>query len=101
MPVQGDFSFQPVRFDSGVRLEQADHVRLGAQIARVKAVLETGRWYTVPDLQDAIWERFRVRDPEPSLSAQIRNLKKPKHGGHEIERKREGNQWFFRLVAHG
>lgn len=91
----------PVRFDSGVTLTPEDHVRLGAQIARVKAVLETGRWYTVPDLQDAIWEHFRVRDPENSLQAQIRNLRKPKHGGHTIERKREGNCWYFRLMPEG
>jgi hypothetical protein len=93
------FSAPAPRFDSGVELTKADHQRLGAQIQRVLSVLSDGGWYSVPDLQDCIWAQFRVRDPEPSLSAQIRNLKKSKHGGHTIERKREGNRYYFRLAV--
>lgn len=88
-----------VHFDSGVRLEREDHVRLGAQIARVRSVLADGGWWSVPRLHNAIFFRFDVRDPEPSISAQIRNLKKTKHGGHAIERRRVGNVYEFRLVG--
>jgi hypothetical protein len=87
------------RFESGVDLSASDHIRLGAQIKRVLDVLSDGRWYTVPELQDEIFGRFQIRDPEPSLSAQIRNLKKQKHGGHDIRRIRLGNVYKFRLVA--
>jgi hypothetical protein len=90
------FDLQP-RFDSGVTLTTSDHVRLGNQLARVLAVLGDGRWYSVPALRKAIYATWRIEDPEPSLSAQIRNLKKSKHGGHQIERRRNGNTYEFRL----
>jgi hypothetical protein len=88
----------PAHFYSGVELTPADHARLGQQILRVRDVLSDGRWWSVPGIQREIWQRFRVRDPEPSLSAQIRNLKKVEHGSHVIERKRDGNVWLFRWV---
>ncbi len=91
------FSTSPT-FDSGVPLTRTDHVRLGAQLQRVLAVLGDGQWYTVTLLRAAIFARFGVWDPEPSLSAQIRNAKKVKHGAHVIARKRDGNQYWFRLV---
>jgi hypothetical protein len=97
--VQPDLLSRAPVFDSGVELAKADHLRLGKQIARVLSVLSDGRWYTVPELQDEIFGRFNVRDPEPSLSAQIRNLKKQKHGGHDIRRIRVGNVYKFRLVV--
>lgn len=89
------------RFDSGVELTTADHVRLGAQIKRVLAVLREGGFWSVPQIHQRIWQRYGVHDPEPSISAQVRNAKKVKHGGHQIERIREANTYKFRLVSHG
>src|SRR5687767_11196915 len=89
------------RFDSGVELTKADHVRLGKQLQRVLNVLSDGSWWSVPQLHTEIWRRYGIHDPEPSLSANVRNLRKPKHGGYTVERKRERNTYFFRLkVSH-
>lgn len=80
------------RFDSGVELTPADHVRLGAQLRRVLDVMREGGWWSVPQIA------LLTGDPEVSVSAQVRNLRKPKHGGHQIERRRVGNVYEFRLV---
>jgi hypothetical protein len=70
------FTDQPItHFDSGVSLTREDRIRLGAQLNRVLSVLSSGEWYTVPGLKAAILQRFGISDPEPSLSAQIRNAK--------------------------
>lgn len=87
----------PTRFDSGVRLEQPDHIRLGAQLVRVLAVMADEQWRTVEQLKADILARFGVKDPEPSISAQLRNARKSKHGGHQVERRRVGAGYQFRL----
>lgn len=86
------------RFDSGIELQPEDHVRLHGQIERVRQVMSDGEFRTVTTLRHAIWQRFGVLDPEPSLSAQLRNLRKSKHGGYDVERKRVGNAYQFRMV---
>jgi hypothetical protein len=88
----------PVRFDSGVSLTAADHQRLGTQLDRLLSVVRDGSWWTVEQLQDEIFGRFQIRDPQASLSAQLRNARKEKHGGYTIERRRVGNFWQFRCV---
>lgn len=87
------------RFDSGVDLTSADHVRLGAQLKRVLAVLSDGAFWSVPELHNEIWRVYGIHDPETSLASQIRNLKKSKFEGHQIERVRLRNVFKFRLVA--
>lgn len=98
---QPDLFSQPVpRFDSGIELTKADHVRLGAQIKRVLAVLQEGGWWSVPEIKTRIWSKYGIEDPETSISAQIRNLKKERHGEHTVERRSEGRGFYrFRLVA--
>lgn len=93
-----DFSTRIPRFDSGVDLTKADHARLSTQLQRVLHVLRDGQWYSVPALQRAIRAQFGITEPEPSLSAQIRNAKKEKHGGYPVERRRIGNTYEFRIV---
>lgn len=91
--MQPDLFTHAPRFDSGIDLTPADHVRLTGQIERVYAVLKSGAWITVPELAR------RTGDPENSVSAQVRNLRKSRFGGHEIERRRIGNYYEFRLVV--
>jgi hypothetical protein len=81
------------RFDSGVDLSASDHIRLGAQIKRVLDALSDGCWHSVPEIARL------TSDPEVSVSAQVRNLRKPKHGGYTIERRRVANVYEYRLVA--
>jgi len=60
----------------------ADHVRLNAQTLRVWAVLTSGQWYTLAELGRL------TGDPEASVSARLRDLRKVKFGAHVVERRR-------------
>jgi hypothetical protein len=71
---------------------QADEIRLTGQLLRVYNAMKDGAWLAVHNVAQVL------REPETSVSAQIRNLRKAKHGGHIVERKREGNLSFYRLV---
>lgn len=52
------------------------------------------RWWTLRELAD------RTGYPEASVSARLRDLRKPKWGGHLVERRRRGDtrQWEYRLT---
>lgn len=75
-------TFTSMRFD-GTDLKPHDHTRLGPQLLRVKAVLLDYKWHTVVEIAES------TGDPETSVSAQIRNLRKPRFGGHVIEKRRD------------
>jgi len=57
-----------------------DRVRLNAQTQRVYDVMIDGVWRTLRDI-----ERM-TDDPQASISARLRDLRKQKFGGHTINR---------------
>lgn len=59
-----------------------DFDRLTTQIGKVLEAVQDGQWHTLRELSE------RTDAPEASVSAQLRNLRKPKHGGYTIERRR-------------
>ena len=65
---------------------ELDFVRLSGQIQRVKEALETWRWWSLGDLAQV------TGDPEASISAQIRHLRKNRFGSHVIEKRRRGDR---------
>ena len=72
-----------------------DHARLNAQTLRVWTVLQAGAWWTLAELS------AQTGDPEASVSARLRDLRKPKFGGHHIERARVATMaglFMYRLV---
>ena len=80
-------------FDGATYDRERDHVRLGAQAMRVWHVLLDEQWHTLSELSR------RTGDPEASVSARIRDLRKAKFGGHEVERDFVSRGlWRYRLV---
>jgi hypothetical protein len=67
--------------------------RLCGQILRVYDALYAGHWLTLNEIHQA------TGDPEASISAQLRHLRKHRFGGHDIRKRRrnDGNQWEYRL----
>ena len=63
--------YQPVR----------DNPRLRGQLLRVWTQVKDGRWQTLRSIADA------TGDPEASVSAQLRHLRKERFGGYEIEKR--------------
>lgn len=58
-----------------------DGRRLTLQHNRVFALMKDGRWRTLAAIAE------HTKDPEASISARIRDLRKPKFGGYLVERR--------------
>lgn len=70
-----------------------DGLRLAAQHQRVLAYMSNGRWWTLRELAQA------TGDPEASISARLRDLRKPKFGSYKVAREYvERGLFRYRLV---
>jgi hypothetical protein len=73
-----------------------DHGRLNAQSKRVYGLMRDGNWRTLREISTA------TGDPEASVSARLRDLRKAKFGGYEVGRRRRGESsglWEYRVGA--
>ena len=86
-------------FDGPVYDPALDRDRLTGQMQRIRQVLLAaaflGDWLTLSEIHD------RTSDPEASISAQIRHLRKPRFGSHRIDKRRRGKGstglWEYRM----
>ncbi len=62
-----------------------DNERLLSQLDRIRELMLDHRWRTLMEI------RFSTGDPEASISAQLRHLRKEKHGGYRISRRQRRN----------
>lgn len=53
-----------------------DAQRLGAQLTRVIQAMSDGKWRTLSEIQSRILAMHAKRDPEASLSARLRDIRK-------------------------
>ena len=65
--------------------QERDSERLSTQMERVRIALSPGHWLTVRQIAD------RIGDPENSIQAQLRNLRKKCNGGYIVEKEICGN----------
>lgn len=80
----GGFTYDP----------KLDYLRLNNQRTRVFRVMVDKNWHTLADIASA------TGDPESSISARIRDLRKPEFGSLTVdERRRTKSQWEYRLVT--
>lgn len=70
-----------------------DQGRLTGQLLRIWAVMKDQQWRTLPQIAAA------TGDPEASISAQLRHLRKARFGGHAVNRQHIANGLFeYQLV---
>jgi len=67
-------------FNGSDYLPKRDDLRLLAQRDRVLKVMQTGLRFTLRRLEEI------TGDPPASISAQLRHLRKPRHGSHDIRK---------------
>lgn len=82
------------------RLTAEDNKRLGKQLAAVKYCLtETAAmWWTLRQLHAGLIMYFSIHASEASISARLRDLRKPNFGGYTVERRRvEGGFYEYRV----
>lgn len=73
-----------LKFDGPTYEPALDRDRLGRQLKKVLYEMAKGEWLTLAELEARIWE------PQASISARLRDLRKPRNGGYTIERRRRG-----------
>ena len=84
---------EELRFDGADYSPDRDNPRLKGQILRVWDVMKDGQWRTLRQIADL------THDPEASISAQLRHLRKDRFGAHQIEREYIDNGAYkYRLI---
>jgi len=72
---------------------ERDHARLAKQREAVWKWIRGGEWWMLWELQ------LVTNAPEASISARLRDFRKPKFGGHTIERRYVSDGlWEYRLA---
>jgi biotin operon repressor len=81
-------------FDGETFSPEADGARLSRQLDRVKEKMRSGDWHTLSALAAS------VEASEASVSARIRDLRKPRNGGYTVLRRRVAGipgLWEYKL----
>ncbi len=80
-------------FDGETYRPEQDGRRLGKQIAVVGNLMNDGQWRTLRDIAGI------TGYPEASISARLRDYRKPKFGGYIVDRMRiQGGLFAYRMI---
>lgn len=72
---------------------QRDETRLNKQARRVFSIMSDHGWHTLAELED------RTGDTSASISARIRDLRKPRFGAYTVERRYVAQGvWEYRML---
>lgn len=79
-------------FDGSTYEPMHDQKRLNTQMERVKALMLDGKWRTLGEIQNV------AGGSEAAISARLRDLRKERFGGYDVERMRiEGGLYAYRV----
>ena len=77
------------RFDGATFDPNLDQERLTRQLGRVFELMRDAHWRTLDEIQAF------AGGSEAAVSARLRDLRKPKFGGYQVERRRRGSGGTF------
>jgi len=79
-------------FDGPAYSPEHDRDRLTGQLRRIFEVMKDGEWRTLEEIREGTRTTFKMAtgDPEASISAQLRHLRKPRFGSHTVLKRRRG-----------
>lgn len=81
-----EFSPERARFDGADIDPKADNERLTGQIGRIYECMKDGHFRTLNEIA------LITGEPQTSISAQLRNLRKERFGGYKVERRARGER---------
>lgn len=88
-----------LEFDGDTYHHEHDFWRLTTQLAKVRHLMSDGVWRTLEEIH--AW----CGGTESACSARLRDLRKPRFGGHVIERRARGGRerglFEYRMVSYG
>lgn len=67
-------------------VEKHDGERINEQRARILALMNDGQWRTLAEIET------KTGDPQASISAQLRHLRKDRFGAYIVERQARGDR---------
>lgn len=86
-------------FDGHTYDPARDRKRLSALLDATRRFLADGMWHTLEEIHEATGGSMC------SVSARVRDLRKPRFGGHEVRRRRKpggpAGVWQYRLILRG
>ena len=74
------------RFNGSDYVPKLDQARLTGQIKRIYNLMIDGEYRTLREIENA------TNDPQASISAQLRHLRKVRFGSHIINKRRVGDE---------
>lgn len=81
------------RFNGSDYDHERDAARLAGQLQRIIELMRDGEWRALREIAAA------TGAPEASVSAQLRHARKPRFGGHTVEKKHLGQGLYvYRLI---
>jgi len=84
--------YQGQKFDGATYDHTRDSMRLGSQLERVYSYMKDEKWHSLNAIAKA------CDAPHASVSARLRDLRKPKFGSHKLHRKLAGKGlYLYRL----
>jgi hypothetical protein len=88
-----------IEFDGPAYDSRFDKARLAGQIERVFRLMADGCWRSLDEIAR------ETRDPQASISAQLRHLRKPRFGGHQVLKRPRGDRkqglFEYKLLPRG
>jgi len=88
---------QPPSIDGVTYNPVLDGARLSKQFAAVWEIVRDEEWLTLPALE----EKLEYRYPQTSISARLRDFRKPKFGEHTVNRRRVTDRpgvWEYQVI---
>ena len=83
-------------FDGKTYDDTKDRSRLKAQLDDVRSIMFQSGWVTLKEISERVKERTGKDTPEASVSARLRDLRKPKFGGYIVSRRaRQGHRALY------
>ncbi len=83
----------------GATYTPSDGPRLSHQWLAIFGLMRDGRWRTLGQIQqhfNALGQHF----PESSISARLRDFRKPQYGGYTMNKSNRGNGlWVYQLIV--
>ena len=82
------------RFDGSDYVPSRDNDRLSGQLLRVWDCMKDEQWRTLREISNI------TGDPEASISAQLRHLRKPRFGSYDVEKEYISNGLYkYKLLT--
>ena len=72
--------------------EKVDGKRIKGQQDAIREFMVDSPWYTLQEISQ------KLGYPEASVSAQLRHLRKTAFGGFNVDKRRRGNAWEYRVT---